>query len=372
MGGAQQSLVELCTTLPTFGVEAGAAVPPGPLYDTLQAAGVSVYPVSAIRAKRHGLGLIATLFKLTYSQWTLASVINGFQPDIIHANTIPASLAVGKAPFGTFLFSHIRDLRQPVLAVQQVVKNSTRIIAISTALDTYLGEIINPRHLGRIRTIRNGIDTARFTPGDKTAARRRFALPEDAPVIGMVAHLIPWKQHNIFLAAAKRVKARHPAAHFVIVGRDLFSEHTAWMDRLRAYAKSNGLQDAVHWIHDLDRTEQIYPAFDILVHPARNEPFGRVVCEAMAMRIPVIAARSGGITDIITDGANGMFVPEGDTDATAASVCALLTDPGRANALAEAGRQHILAHFTKEHLARQLAHEYASAIAAETRKRGEE
>ncbi|MCL1921047.1 MAG: glycosyltransferase family 4 protein [Kiritimatiellaeota bacterium] len=365
MGGAQQSLLELCTTLPSFNVEAAAAVPLGPLHDALRAAGVRVYATPHIRARRRGLGLFATLFKLSAAPWPIAKAIRDFAPHIVHANTTAATLAIRRVPRNTLLFSHIRDLRVPRLALQSVFKRSTRVIAISTALDNYLSTVVPQSELGRIRTIRNGIDTTRFTPGDKPAARQRFALPPDAPLIGMVAHISPWKAHDTFIAAAAKIRAARPDAHFVIAGRDLFGDQADWLRGLRAQAADAGLRTALHWVSDLDRTEALLPALDALVHPARREPFGRSVCEAMAARVPVVAAHSGGILDIITHGVNGIFVPEDDPGAIAQSVARLLDDPAYAAKLAEAGRQHILQHFTKERLAQQLAHEYAHAIAAE-------
>lgn len=363
MGGAQQSLYELCIALPPLGIEVVVAAPQGPLGDALRTAGVSVCPIPAVRARRRGSGFVATLFRLAHTSWRISQIIRSVRPDIIHANSVTSALALGKPPPGVPRFTHVRDLRLPALAVRTAAQRSTRLIAISTALDAYLRDTLaGSAHLEKIRIIRNGIDTARFTPGDKAGARRRFALPADAPVIGMVAHLIPWKAHDTFIAAAEKIRAKHPAAQFVIAGRDLFGEHTAWGENLHRQAQSAGLQDAIHWIHDSDHAEQILPAFDILIHPAQHEPFGRVICEAMAMQIPVVAACSGGIPDIIIDGVNGLLVPDADASAIAERANALLDNPSYAHALALASRGHILQHFTKERLARQLADEYALAI----------
>ena len=349
MGGAQRSLYELCTTLPSLAVEVAAAVPRGPLYDALQSAHVKVYAVTQIRATRRGLGLLTTLLKLTCSPWRIRRIIRDFKPDIIHANTIASALAVGTPPKGTLFFAHVRDLRQPALAVRMVAKRCTHLIAISNAIETYLQKTICPTR--KIRLIRNGIDVTRFIPGDKAEARNRFSLPQGAPVIGMIAHLIPWKGHDVFLAAAEKIQAKFPAAQFVIIGRDLFGEQTDWIRKIKS-------QDKVHWIHGLDETEKILPAFDVLVHPAKDEPFGRVVCEAMAMRVPVVAVRSGGIPDIIRDGINGILVPEGDASEIAERVSALLDNPEHAKKIAYAGRKRVLRKFTKERLAKKLRNVY--------------
>ena len=358
MGGAQQSLYEICATLPSLGVEVAAAVPPGPLYDALRSAGVNVYAITQIRARRRGLGLAATLFKLACSPWRIRQILRDVKPDIIHANSVASALAVGRVPKKTLFLSHIRDVRHPAIAVRIVAKRCKSIIAISTAVETYLRNITPARLYWDIRLVRNGIDIARFSPGDKATARKRFAFLEDVPVIGMVAHLIPWKGHDLFLAAAAKIRATFPSAQVVVVGRDLFGEHTAWVKRLRDQIS----QQAVHWIQDLNETEKILPAFDVLVHPAKDEPFGRVVCEAMAMRIPVVAVRSGGIPDIIRDGINGYLVPQDDADAIAGRVCELLGNPDHARVLAYAARKRIVRKFTTEKLVKKLVSTYHSEI----------
>jgi len=358
MGGAQRSLYEICTALPSFGVEVVAAVPPGPLHDALQSAGVSVYPVQTVRPKRRGVGLVTTVLKLFRASRQTARIIRACKPDIIHANSVASALATQNAPPGIPFFLHVRDLRLPAFALNATAKQYTRIIAISAALDAYLRNTLGQPLHEKIRIIRNGIDTAHFTPGDKSIARKRFSLPEDVPVIGMVAHLIPWKGHDLFLSAAEKIRAKFPTAQFVIVGRDLFKEHDAWVKKLHGQISDVGLQNVVHWIQDLEQTEKILPAFDVLVHPAKHEPFGRVVCEAMAMQVPVVAVNSGGIPEIIIDGVNGFLVAEDDADGIAERVGALLDNPAHAHTLACAAREHILQDFTKERVAQQLAREY--------------
>ena len=353
MGGAQQSLHELCATLPLFGIEVAAAVPPGPLYEALRSAGVDVRPIPAVRARRRGLGLVVTLFKLCCAARTVSRVIREVAPDIIHANSVTSALAVGKFSPNTLLFLHVRDLRLPAFALRTVAKRCDRIIAISSAIDAYLRDTLTDSH-HRILMLHNGINTMRFAPGDKAEARACFALPADVPVIGMVAHLIPWKGHDVFLSAAEKIRAKNPTAHFVIVGRDLFGEHADWVKQL--HQQGEGFQDAVHWVDDLEQTEKILPAFDVLLHPAKNEPFGRVVCEAMAMRVPVVAMCSGGVSDIIRDGLNGFLVD--DADGMAERVGVLLDNPERAHELACAARKRIVRKFSKERLARQLANDY--------------
>ena len=105
-------------------------------------------------------------------------------------------------------------------------------------------------------------------------------------------------------------------------------------------------------------------AFDLLIHPAKGEPFGRVICEAMAAAIPVIAAESAGPASIIESGESGVLVRDGDPLRMAGEALALLADPARAAALAAAGRARVLGRFTVDTVCAQLAKEYRALIAA--------
>jgi len=256
-------------------------------------------------------------------------------------------------------------MRLPIPIAREAAKKASRLIAASEAIDEYLVDILSPRLLGRIRVIRNGIDLSRFRPGDRTAARQAFGLPPAGPVIGMVAHLIPWKRHDAFIEAAALIRRQLPDACFVAVGRDLFNEHERWVAKLERLVAGHGLQPCFRWIRDLDESQKILPAFDVLLHPALHEPFGRIICESMACGVPVIAAASGGPSTIIRNGVSGILVRDGDPAGFASEALGLLADPARAAQLVAAGRRRVEEQFTARHVCEQLVAEYRSAIVAE-------
>lgn len=364
MGGAQHSLLEVCSTLPSLGVDVVAAVPQGPLFDRLTAAGIKTFPVAAVRAKKRGWGLFTTTAKLLRAPSTISQIVRAVKPDLIHANSLTAFMSAHHIGMRTPVIWHVRDLKLPVLLARDASKKATRIFAASDAIDEYLVDILSPRILGRIRIIRNGIDTGRFAPGDKAAARQRFGLAPDVPVVGMLAHLIPWKRHDAFIQAAALIRRQRPDACFVAAGKDLFNEHARWRAQLDAQIQESGLANSFRWITDLDATETLLPALDLLLHPAQFEPFGRVLCEAMAARIPVIAAQSAGPVSIIQSGVSGILVRDGDPQLMAAEALKLLADPARAAQIAEAGRARVLKEFTTRRVCEQCVKEYRASLAS--------
>ena len=364
LGGAQRSMLEVCATLPSHGVEVAAAVPYGPLFDLLKAANVTVYPVSALRAKKHGWGFFVTSAKLLRAPSTIGQIVRAIKPDIVHANSLPSFLAASRSVGHVPLFWHVRDLRLPSLVAHEAAKKAERIIAASEAIDEHLVDILSPRILGRIRVICNGIIPERFSGGDRAEARKKFGLPPDVPVVGMIAHIVPWKCHDAFISAAAFIRQQRPDAQFVAVGRDLFGEHSRYMAKLVEQVKQAGLGGCFKWIKDLDAPETILPAFDVLLHPALHEPFGRVICEAMAARVPVVAAESAGPATIIKQGVSGILVRKGDPQRLAEEVLSVLANPALATRLAEEGLRTVLSQFTVRRVCEQLVKEYQSTLVA--------
>ena len=180
----------------------------------------------------------------------------------------------------------------------------------------------------------------------------------------MIAHIVPWKRHDAFIQAAALIRQRRPDAYFVVVGRDLFGEHARHLARLVEQVAQAGLKDCFNWITDTDSPESILPAFDVLLHPALNEPFGRVICEAMAAQVPVIAAESAGPAAILKQRVSGILVRDGDPESMAEEALALLADPEGAKRMAAEGLRTVLAQYTTRRVCEQLAKEYRSALAS--------
>ena len=104
---------------------------------------------------------------------------------------------------------------------------------------------------------------------------------------------------------------------------------------------------------------------DCFVWPAINEAFGMALLEAQASGLAVVAGRSGGVGDVVADGATGLLTPPGDADAFAAAVRALLADPSRRARLGAAARDKV----HREHDLPAAAARLADIIAALGRAR---
>jgi glycosyltransferase involved in cell wall biosynthesis len=151
-------------------------------------------------------------------------------------------------------------------------------------------------------------------------------------MVGMVACLKPQKAPLDFVRMAERVGRRFEAAHFVLAGDgELRASLEAEVARL-------GLGDRFHllgWRRDIP---VLLKNLSVAVLTSRWEGLPRVIPEALASGVPVVATRVDGTGEIVRDGVNGYLAEPGDVETLADRVAALLEDPARARRMGESGR----------------------------------
>jgi len=179
----------------------------------------------------------------------------------------------------------------------------------------------------KVDVVFNGIASAPFdalrdTP--QAAVRARLNLPRDAFLVGSFSRLARWKGQHVLLEALVRSDARlDPQLHAVFVGSALFGED-AYEAELRAFVAQHGLTERVHFLGFQHDIAACMCAMDVVAHTSITpEPFGRVIVEGMLARRPVVAARAGGVTEIVHDGENGMLCEPGDAGALAETLAEL-------------------------------------------------
>ena len=198
----------------------------------------------------------------------------------------------------------------------------------------------------------NGIDTSRFQP-DKTAgaaARRALGLPAEALVVGLVGDLLLLKGQRTFLAAARLVIGRVPAAYFVLVGAPrLDPESQRYAAELRSEAAGIGAR--VIFAGHQDNMPDVLNALDLLVVASTTETVPLVLLEALACGVPAVSTPVGRAPELLADGAAGRLFPVGDATRLAEALLELLASPAT---LAEMGRSGTRASRASFPLARTL------------------
>jgi len=118
-------------------------------------------------------------------------------------------------------------------------------------------------------------------------------------------------------------------------------------DEYKAYAREQGINDAVNFMGWLDGTDLLacYQSAHVFVLPSVNEAFGMVILEAMACELPTIATNDAGVPLIIDDGINGLLTPPRDPELIAKKIIALFNDPARAAAMGKTARAKMVKEF---------------------------
>jgi glycosyltransferase involved in cell wall biosynthesis len=162
-------------------------------------------------------------------------------------------------------------------------------------------------------------------------------IPADSLVIGYVGWLIPIKGVTYLVKAMAEVAEKYPKSLLVLVGKgdDKGEEEI----KLREQVQSLGLTDKVLFLGWRPDVAEITGCFDIFVLPSLNEGMGRVLVEAMAAGLPIVASRVGGIPDLIKNGENGLLVPPAEASAFGKAISDLLSDKEKRNRMGDAGKK---------------------------------
>lgn len=204
-----------------------------------------------------------------------------------------------------------------------------------------------------------GFDLARFSGAARHRGelRAELGVPSAAPLVGIVARLVPIKAHEVFLAAAARLHAVRRDIHFVLVGD---GERRAELERL---VDARGLRSVTRflgWRADLAR---IYADFDVVALTSRNEGSPVALIEAMACARPVISTMVGGVPDVVRHGVTGWLVPMDDDEALARQALDVLTLPDRGAQVALAGCASVRATYGAERLVADVDRLYTRLLA---------
>ena len=213
---------------------------------------------------------------------------------------------------------------------------------------------------GNSTVIPNGFDIRKFYPSEamRTSMRRRFGLPLDGVVLGMLARLHPMKDHQTFLRAAAEVIRRWPNAYFVAAGRDV--------PRLAASEQSlvSLCGQRLILLPEQADVSGFMNGLDLaILSSAWGEGFPNVLGEAMCCGIPCIATDIGDCGSIIGD--TGIVVPPRNVEKLTAAVTELVSMSGnRRSELALRARERVAAKFSMESVASRYEKEWLRATSA--------
>ena len=331
--GAEQQVLYLAQFLQTQGYDSVVVGPArGVLYQRAGEAGVSVMALNM----RHDLDLAAA--------WRLGSWLRRQRIDILHMHDPHAHsiglLACLMAPSVRKVVARRIDRRprRNLLSHYKYTVPDIQYVTVSEAVRNVM--LDSGIAADTMRTVYSGVDLGRVDAVQETTS----VFPAGSRVIGTVGHLDGYKGHQYLLQAMHHVRRAEPGACLVIVGEGKLRAD------LEAEATALGLRDAVCFTGFRRDALALIRGFEIFAFPSTLEALGTSVLDAMALRKPVVATRTGGIPESVQDGITGLLVPPGDARALAEALCTILRQPERGRAFGEAGRRRVEQFFTVERM----------------------
>ncbi len=330
-----------------LGVEVHAAMPPGgamiPAYED---AGVVIHPLHPDFPTRRPWQARQVLGEMR-------ALVEQVQPDLIHSHYVGTTLTMRLAFGKSHPIPRIYQVAGP-LHLENAFSRKMEIRTAGSA-DYWIGTCNLTcriyREAGipeeRVFLSFHGLDVNQYAPRPRGKLRRELGLGEGAKIVGMVAYIYApkWylgqrrgvKGHEDLIDAIALCLETQPNLHCVIVG-GAWGRAAGYERRLHAYAKKRA-GDRVIFLGTRTDVKEIYPDFDVAVHPSLSENQGGSA-ESLFLGIPTVTTDVGGFPDVIVPGETGWMAPARQPAQLAEAILDVLADPGRARLItANGGRR---------------------------------
>lgn len=299
--------------------------------------------------------------------------------DLLHANSLSMARVLGAAndqlPCPTT--GHLRDILKLSRSAMRDLDRNAKLMAVSDATRQF--HVERGLTAERVVTIPNGIDADQFSqlalPEDefdspatrdkvRETIRSEFGIPLDAVVLLSVGQIGLRKGLDTFAEAAVLLAETRPTnpVHVLLVGARFSAKvesiefEQAVLKRFRE-AEREVILHATGYRGDVPR---LMLAADSLVHAARQEPLGRVLLEAAAIGLPIIATDVGGTAEILADGESALLVPPDEPDSLRDAIVRMQSDAEMSSQLNGAARETVRTRFTIDQAASRLVAEWQS------------
>ncbi len=356
LNGGERSLLSVLPALPAAGWQPIVLCPTtGALATELRRRNVDLEPWDC----RDSAGVLRSRDVLRRE---LGDQLQRLAPALVHANSLSMGRLAGPVVAETGLpsIAHLRDIVSLSRAAVADLNQHSRLLAVSEA--TRAAQITQGISAEKTRVLYNGVDLAEFCPAPAEGwLHRELGLPSDALLIGCIGQIILRKGQDVLAAAAALLAERWPNLHYVFIGarHSEKAETRQFEADLRAAFASGSLARRGHFLSIRDDVPRLLRELTLLVHPARQEPLGRVLLEAGASACAIVATDVGGTREIFPfESEAAVLVPPGDPEHLAAAIEPLLRNPARRTELGRRAGRRIAAEFDARVSAEKLVEHY--------------
>ncbi|MBL8014278.1 MAG: GT4 family glycosyltransferase PelF, partial [Candidatus Omnitrophica bacterium] len=295
-----------------------------------------------------------SLFSMIRCYHRLVKILLKENVDVVHARSrIPAWIAYfasRKAKTSFITTCHGYYSNNPF---SRVMGLSKLVIVISEVIGRHMVHDFKvPSE--NIRLIARSVDQQRFN-----VPRRNDPT---CPVIAILGRISPIKGHEYFLRAMVKVVRSKPFCKIWIIG-DAPASKPEYRHELEVLARRLGLRNHVEFLGNRSDVPQLLSQVDVMVMATvTQEAFGRVIIEAQAAGVPVVATKIGGIVEVVDHEKTGLLVLPKDSEGMADAVLRLLNEQKFAQSLVVNAKKKIADKYTVKHMADATLNVYQELV----------
>ena len=291
--------------------------------------------------------------------------------DIVHTHTAKAGF-LGRiaswfagipriiyTPHGHVFYGYFGLLMSKIaITLERVVAYLTSKIMVFTELekrDLIAFKVTTP---DKIVVINSGLELEKYKDVvvDVQSKKYELGIEEDISVIGMIGRLEPVKGPGYLIEAARMVIEKIPRVKFLIVGDG------SLRNDLESQCEELGVLNEFIFTGWKEDVQTILSMLDILVLPSVNEAVGRVLIEAGACGVPVIATNVGGVPEIVRDDQTGILVPPRSPEALAQAIIDLITNEHRRQQMGIIAEDWIDDRFSAHRMVEKVSNSYNELV----------
>ncbi len=347
VGGVETGTLDLAKYLVRSNHKAVVVSNGGELLKELESYGAIHYQLPV--HKKSLLSIIKTIPRLV-------EIIKKEKIDIVHARSrVPAWIAyfAARRTHTVFITTCHGYYKKHLLS--GVMGWAKRVIVLSNVIARHMIDDFGVPY-ERIKLVPRSVDLERFkyTSPDK---KRRGEFN-----VGIIGRITPIKGHLHFIKAMAKVARSVPRLKIWIVG-DAPASRQAYKEEIQVLVKRLGLWSYTEFLGTQRDIPEILSNLDLLVlATVTHEAFGRVIIEAQAVGVPVVATEVGGVVDIIENEKTGLLVPVADPTSMADAIIRIFKDKELARNLAENAYKKVREIYNVELMVKNTLDVYKDAL----------
>ncbi len=349
VGGVETGTVDLAKYLVQHGHRSVVVSAGGSLVSDLEKSGTTHYKLNVNRKN---------IWSMLKASRKLVEIIQKEKIDIIHARSrVPAWIAFWASRQTQAVFITTCHGYYSKHFFSRVMGWGKFVIAISEVIGQHMVQDFGVQS-HYVRIIARSVDTTKFN------IERKLKSSNDPLIVTMIGRITPLKGHPYFLKAMAQVIRSLPNVRVQVIG-DASSKRMGYKEELMLLTKRLGIAHAVEFLGNRRDIPQLLSNSDCLVlSTITQEAFGRVILEAQAAEVPVVATKVGGVAEIIDHEKTGLLVPAKDIDAMAREVIRVLKDRTFAAGLVKEALKKIDSRYTLKHMAESTLQVYREAVSS--------